>query len=228
MPLPYNLDKLPPEMLDVLRLLGGAPNSVRAADIGGRLGMHDRIVLRAIRRLVNFNLIGMDAAGAYLVTSEGQLAYAALIEADGLPRPTAAAQPKQRIQRRLTAVLPGSITSGQTGAVYIGVDPLDPALTPLPGPVTVDLKLRALGAQLSATMTTLSIPEQGAAAPVRVLLRPTVSDKPIRLIIDAYQAFQVAELAPAGNMYTDIPVTAPGAGSLPRRAVATPLDLIED
>lgn len=228
MPLPFNLEKLPPEMLDVLRFLGARAGSARAAEITDSLQMHERLVLRAIRRLVNYNLIGMDAAGAYVATSEGRRAYQALIEADGLPKPAPVEQPKLRVNRRLTAVVPGTVVTGQHGAIYIGVDPIEKGVLPLPGPVTVDLKLRALGAQISMTMASLVVPPEAAPAPLRVTFLPNVTDKPIRLIIDAYQAFQIAELAPAGNMYVDIPVSAPDVPERPKRAVAMTIALVED
>src|SRR5260370_1433670 len=84
MPLPLSLEKLPPEVVRVLRFMGTqseamTPNQI---DQGTKLG--SRLVGKAIRRLVNYDFIQISTNNSYLVTSDGKLVLQQLAEYDGV------------------------------------------------------------------------------------------------------------------------------------------------
>jgi hypothetical protein len=225
MSLPSQLQKLLPEMLDVLRFLGARETAARTADIEAGLGMSERVVLKSIRRLINFNLIQFDDVKGYSCTSEGKIAYAALLEIDKAPKDTSQQASDPKILRRLTAVTPAALIPGQPTAFFIGIDPPNGQISLLE-PITLDLKIQALGGTVQPLTASLTIPPDKAAAPARLTVTANVSDKPVRIKVDAYQAFQIAELKVAGRLFFDIPVSQSTATG--RRAVAADVELIEE
>jgi predicted transcriptional regulator len=227
MALPNNLQKLPPEMLDVLRFLGARETSARTADIESGLNISERVVLKAIRRLINANLIQFDEVNGYTCTGEGKRSYAALLDYDKAPKQATAQDSRAKILRRLTAVIPAALIPGQAMPIFIGIDPPNGG-TAHPETVMIDLKVQVLGGAIQPLTASLTVPPDKAAAPARLTITASVSDKPVRVKIDAYQAFQIAELKVAGRLYFDIPVAGNAAAPAGKRAVAADLELIEE
>ncbi len=225
MALPLNLQKLLPEMLDVLRFLGARETAARTIDIETGLQMSERVVLKSIRRLINFNLIQFDEVKGYSCTSEGKRAYAALLEHDKAPKTDQKQNTQEKVLRRLTAVIPAALELGKPSSFFIGIDPPNGSIPAL-DTVTIDLKIQVLGGAIQPGTASLTVPPDKAAAPARLTVVANVSDKPVRVKIDAYQAFQIAELKVAGRLYFDIPVKQAAAAG--KRAVAVDLELVEE
>jgi hypothetical protein len=208
MSLPFNLQKLPPEALDVLRYLGNT-SAATADDIESGTGIAARTIGKAIRRLVNYDYILLGASGAYQLTTDGTLAVKQLAEYDaavaaagGLPQK----KETPKVQRRLTVVLPRSLGAGRQTDIYIGVNPPTDN-NKLPGNAHVELKLSAVNGSLSAGNIALEIPPDRAAQPGKVSLTPAQPGRAVRLRVDAFQAFEFDSMEPLGGMYFDIQVS---------------------
>ncbi len=226
MSLPDTLQKLPPEILGVFRHLGAAPQPESVAQMSAALGMNERAIMRSIRRLVNYFLIEYNSNGTYTVSSEGERLYHSLLEADSAaPASNRFTTPIYYAKRQLTAVVPRGVLAGSPAVVVIGID-APQGSTRLSESVTVDLRVKALGGNVAPLMVSLTCPSDRPATPLRLSITATQSEKPLRLLIDAFQAFQVAELTEAGGMYVDIPVG--GADVTARRAVTCTLSLRDD
>lgn len=225
MSLPFNLQRLPPEAISVLRFLGQRNAAASTQDFEDGLDIGPRAVGKAIRRLVNFSLIQMDVHGTYQLTGDGRRAYQQLAdnESASAEQPTEHEAPK--IMRRLTVVLPQMLINGQTSALYIGVNP-PAANTPTHAQsATLELRLSAVGGKFSAANVALEVPPDRAADPIKVMLAAAAS-RPVRVRIDAFQSFDIDRIEPIGGMYFDIPVvTRPVSEEATRRAVGVDLAL---
>lgn len=210
MPLPYNLQKLPPEALEVLRYF----NKTTAADSkqlleGTTLG--ERLIGKAIRRLVNADYLQIDGNRVYQLTTDGSLAVRQLAEYEANQAgntPQVVETPKTK--RRLTVAMPRLISAGKATDLYIGVNPPEPKDAKLAGEATVELRLGVIGGKLSANHISLAIPPDRAAQPGRISLTPDQAGKPVRVRVDAYQAFEFDAMESLGGMYFDIQVLAQG------------------
>src|SRR6478672_2165841 len=81
MSLPFNLQKLPPEALDVLRFLGKTAGGATTEAIEDGTGLASRPVGKAIRRLVTADYISLSFQG-YELTTDGKVAVQELIAFD--------------------------------------------------------------------------------------------------------------------------------------------------
>jgi hypothetical protein len=227
MALPFNLQRLPPEAISLLRFLGkrNAPATIRELE-AGIPEESPRSILRAIRRLINFSLIQMDIDGAYLLTSDGKRAFQQLLTEEAAGSSVEAVTVSRKISRRLTVVVPGSIIAGKPVPIFIGIDPPPTGAPLLAQSASVDLKLGAAGATLSTQTASLDVPPDKAASPTRITLMASTAGRIARVQIDAFQAHDIDRLEPAGAMYFDVPVIASAAASpAPPRAVAVELTL---
>src|SRR5436190_23701390 len=107
MPLPYNLQKLPPEALDVLRYMGTTSHSESAETLEEGTKLTARLIGKAIRRLVNYDYIHMEDAYTYSLTTDGNLAVKQLAEYDAAENndDTQKSMSASLAQRRLTVVM---------------------------------------------------------------------------------------------------------------------------
>jgi hypothetical protein len=222
MSLPFNLQKLPPEALDVLRYMGKTATSATTDQLEDGTGIAARTIGKAIRRLVNYDYISLGVDGGYQLTSDGQIAVKQIAEYDAeTGNAPAVAKTEFKVQRRLTVVMPRSLVAGKSTDLYIGVNP--PAVddqSKLPGTAHIELKLSAVGGTLSSGNVALDIPPDKAAAPSKISLTPVQAGKAIRVRIDAFQAFEFDSMEPLGGMYFDVQVTTqPVEKDATRRAV---------
>lgn len=81
--LPLELQKLPPQALDVIRYLGRLEGGATTDQIIEDTGLSERSFGKAIRRLVTRYYVEMPAQGYYTLTASGQEAVRALREYDG-------------------------------------------------------------------------------------------------------------------------------------------------
>src|SRR5690349_25145139 len=113
MTLPYQLQKLPPEALEVLRYLGRA--SVGNADeLATGTKLAGRTVGKAIRRLANYDYIVLGADGRYQLTTDGKIAVQQIAEHDATSAGSTGKQQQEtpKVQRRLAVVLPRTVAAG--------------------------------------------------------------------------------------------------------------------
>ncbi len=226
MSLPFNLQKLPPEALDVLRYLGKTSSSASSEELEDGTGIAARSIGKAIRRLVNYDYISLGVDGGYQLTTDGKIAVQQIAEYDAATgnAPSVAKQ-EVKFQRRLTVVMPNSFVAGKPTDLYIGVNP--PAVgdsSRLPGAARIELKLSAVGGKLSASNISLDIPPDKAAQPGKLSLTPT--GRMVRVRIDAFQSFEFDSMESLGGMFFDAKVSAdPAEKDATRRAVGMDLDL---
>lgn len=209
MSLPFNLQKLPPEALDVLRYLG-QHSSASVDELQQGTGIAARSIGKAIRRLVNYDYITMGADGTYQLTTDGTLAVQQIATADAAAPGSPASTPKQEtppVERRLTVVTPRSLVAGNPSDLYIGVNP-PTGEDRLPAVTRVELKISAVGGSLSASNLSLDVPPDGAAKPGRLRLTPGAAQagRIVRVRVDAFQVFGFDNLESLGGMYFDVPV----------------------
>jgi hypothetical protein len=228
MSLPFNLQKLPPEALDVLRFLGKTAGGATTEAIEEGTGLASRPVGKAIRRLVTADYISLGFSG-YELTTDGKVAVQDLAAFDGTSgaaTPAKSEPPAPTIARRLIAVVPRSLAVGQSANMIVGVNPPAGSDGALSDAARLELKIRAQGGALSADNITLEVPPNAAAKPDTVNLTPAEAGKTMRVRIDAFQAFDFDRLEPVGGMYFDLPVAANGAQSdATNRAVGIDLKL---
>ena len=223
MPLSYNLQTLPPEALDVLRFMGKAQGPVTSSNIETGARMSSRLVGKAIRRLINSGHIQLSGTG-YQLTSDGKIAVQQITENDtgsGASRPPANVLPV--FTRRLMAVMPHRIATGQATDVYFGVNP---PYTPRPSSnqsARIELRLSAVGGSFSVPSIILDIPPDRAAVPQKVGLTPLAVDKPIRVRVDVFQPSS-SGTETLGGMYFDVQVV-PNAAQPTETTRAVGMDL---
>ncbi len=225
MPLPYNLQKLPPEALDVLRFMGKAQGPVTSNNIETGARMSTRLVGKAIRRLINAGHIQLSGTG-YQLTGDGKIAVQQLAENDkGQGEVQSSVNILPVFTRRLMAVMPHRIAAGRATEVYFGVNPPDATRPSSNRSARIELRLSAVGGSFSVPSLVLDIPADKAAIPGKVGLTPLEVDKPIRVRVDVFQpSGNGAETL--GGMYFDVEVvqnTAPQEGTT--RAVGMDLTL---
>lgn len=229
MSLSFNLQRLPPEALSVLRFLGRHSAAISTRDMEMALNLSPRAIGRAIRRLVNYSLIQMDYNGWYQLTGDGRRAFEQLTDHENrAPQvaPTVTETSMARVTRRLTIVLPPNAIGARPVTLYIGVNPSSDASL-LSHPAQVELRLGAIGGTLSSNKVSLDVPPQRAATPTTVTITAQPSARKVRVRIDAFQIRDIDRVDEVGNMYFDIPVrTESVAEDATRRAVGTDLTLI--
>jgi hypothetical protein len=214
MPLPFHLEKLPPEALDIIRFMDKTPSANPAAIEKGT-GISARAIGKAIRRLVNFDYIQMGSGGAYALTTDGKAAAHDLAVYDAAGPTAAVVQEAVYLKRRFTVVMPRALNAGKASDIYVGVNPPVAGDEQLPGIAHLDIKVTAIGATLGANHVSLEIPPDIAARPGKVTLTPGGSIPHVRLRFDIFQTFELDSAEPLEKIYFDVPVeTAPTAGNM--------------
>ncbi|MFQ3534593.1 MAG: hypothetical protein SNJ58_01830 [Aggregatilineales bacterium] len=221
MQLPFTLQRLPPEALEVLRFLHKHQTAADAIEIEQGAQLSSRLVGRAIRRLVNYRLIQF-ALDKYELTSDGKLAahqlaaYDSAMAADSSGR----AEPA-RVMRRLTVVMPRVLSANTPTDLFVGVNPPTANMPLLPQPAHLTLRASAIGGALSQTEFSLIVPVEKAAVPVKLSLTPDQAGRAVRVRIDAFQAVDADQLEfdPLGGMYFDVRVSMDAAQDNALRAV---------
>lgn len=224
MDLPYYLQKLPPEGHDVLRFLArrGGAASVPEIETGARLS--NRMVLRTIRRLVNEGHVEVRG-GQYALTGDGRAAAQYLAQ---LPEPeqgremtgtggqateTPDARPDEAaktapvaVVRRVAIVMPRHALAGTSATLFFGVNPPEIGAPRLSGSARLELRISAVGGNLSAFKVEVTVPPDRAAAPARVDLVPAQAGRPVRIRVDAAQIEADGSRLLLGGAYFDVHV----------------------
>ncbi len=243
MVLPLELQKLPPQALDVIRYLGTEEDG--GADIDTILngtGLSERAFGKAIRRLVTRYYVEMPDTGYYVLTERGFEAVDELRVYDGdEPAPPADApvspaetpappeispEPEVRPIRRLSVFLPKELVSDSTTALRIGFDAPAPDQARLAQPGRLILRLSAPGCDVEPVERPLEVPVHAAAGPVQFRITPRQSGT-VRVKVAAYQLVSQGDLRMVGGMFFDRPVAGfPTPGSVEFQTLGTTVALI--
>jgi hypothetical protein len=215
--MPYNLQKLLPEALAVLRFMR-THEAASAEELEAGTGLSNRVVGRAIRRLVNFDQIELQGR-VYHLTDDGRITANQLVEYEAAltAEPSAAGTAPTAVIRRLVVVLPRAFAANVPTAMIIGVNAAQAGDSPLPTATRVVLQVSAVGGTLSLYRLLLEVPALNAASPVRVSLTPATPGRSVRIRLDAIQ--ETGEHSePLGGMYFDVkvPLTADSLDSAVR------------
>lgn len=206
MSLPFNLQKLPPEALAILRYLQKS-NPATNDQLEKGAGISVRLVGKGIRRLVNADYIELSG-DSYHLTTEGKDLAQLLIEHEAGNTAGAAPTPKPEImvQRHISVVMPRSFMPGNAGDLFIGVNPPEAEGERLSEATQLELRISAVGATLSTSNFTLPVPTNKAATPVKINLTPAQDSQMVRVRVDAFQILDEHNLEPLGGIYFDIRV----------------------
>ncbi|MFN7209155.1 MAG: hypothetical protein ACK4P1_02025 [Aggregatilineales bacterium] len=209
MELPFTLQRLTPEALEVLRFLHKRRASADAIEIEQGAQLSERLVRRAIRRLVNYRLIQF-ARDKYELTSDGEIAAHQLAEYDAAMATNSGGRAEPpRVPRRLTVVMPRALSANAPTDLFVGVNPPSANTPLLPQPAHLTLRASAIGGALSSAEFSLIVPIDKAAIPAKLSLTPDQAGRAVRVRIDAFQAIDPDQLQfePLGGMYFDVRVS---------------------
>jgi hypothetical protein len=205
MVLPYHLDRLPPEAHTVLRYLHTA-NTATALELENA-GLSTRGVGKAIRRLINAHYLDLKDK-SYSLTKAGKSAAQELITFYAANDGQGEAERAKKLfaERKVVVVAPRNFVAEQPVDLFIGVNPSDVDSFKLPFGAQLELRVTAVGGQLTVNNVSIDVPPEKAAVPSRVRLLPAVNTPMVRIRVDAFQAFEFNDLEPLGGFYFDVPV----------------------
>ncbi len=209
--LPFELQKLPPQALDVLRFFIANENEpADDVDIMDGADLSERSFSKAIKRLVTKKFAEMDVMRRYTLTDKGvdlmhELAKydaenggkPAENEPDDEPAVPASTDP---IERRLTLVLAEPLVVGESAQVFLGVD------AGIPDHETeLVLRLQVLNGEPDRQEAVVPLTNGAGHTAFQV----TAGEyRQVRLRVEALQADEYSgDLHTAGGMYVDVDVT---------------------
>ncbi len=219
MSLPDDLQRLPPQALDLIRYLGAQDDPVSVDEIMAATGLSERSFGKGIRRLVTRYYAEMPFDGFYSLTANGRQAAASLREADGDDAPVFAAPqeppPAPAVleaepeaappapdghRRQLAVLVPGELVVGAEAVLRAGFGrPVD-GTVPLAVPGRVVLRVRVPGCELRPAERPLEVPPAGPSPPVEFLLVPQ-GEGEVRIKIVVYQLVDSGAMQLIGGIY---------------------------
>lgn len=198
MPILSDLEKLPPQALDVLRYLAACETGMASADaIMAGAGLSAIGLGKGVRRLVTGRYIAMTAAGTYELTTLGQRAADALRAAE-LP-------PALPETRRLSVFVPRALAVGASALLRAGFDPPAADQPSFVEAVPVILRLRAPGCDVSPAEQAVTVPPDAPSSPVRFRVTP-YQEGPLRFNLEVLPAGGAGPSRPSGGLYFDLNV----------------------
>jgi hypothetical protein len=127
MELSFQLRALPPDALDIIRFMGTLEDPlVHADDIADAVGLSDRSLGKAIRRLVTKSYLQMGIDQMYRLTEQGVRAAKELVAYDaesGGAESEAEVSTVVEVERQAVMVIPQPLLAGQNTAFYVGFHP---------------------------------------------------------------------------------------------------------
>ncbi len=145
MDLPYSLQTLPSEAVDILRYYATLnADSAHADSIVDGTGLSDRGFGKGIRRLVTKNYVVMSSDQVYRLTEHGKRIVGEL-KAGGADRASARSEARF-VRRRLVLVAPNPLSAGQTSVVVLGFEEADDDET-LNAPVNLMFRMSMLNGE---------------------------------------------------------------------------------
>ncbi len=141
MEMPYSLQTLPPEAIDILRYYAtSALDSAHADQIVDGAGMSERGFGKGIRRLVTKTYLLMSGDQVYRLTDAGKRVVAELRDYDDEAPPAPRKSEARFMRRHLVLVTPRSLSVNKTVQVVLGFDEADET-EELQAPVNMLLRL---------------------------------------------------------------------------------------
>jgi hypothetical protein len=214
--LPDDLQKLPPQALDVIRYLDTHDDKGTVDEIVAGTGLTVRGFRKAIRRLVTRYYVEMPEQDFYTLTANGKQAADDLRVYDGEEVPAAEPQapeapappsPAPRHARRLSLLLPKELVIRSAIILRAGFDaPGADEPVPLKEPGRVVLRLSAPGCDVTPVERPIEVAEKAPAGPVGFRVTPR-REGPVRLKIEAYQLVAAKDVRPIGGMFFDLNVS---------------------
>jgi DNA-binding MarR family transcriptional regulator len=227
--LPNDLQKLPPQALDVIRYLSTHDDQGTVGEIIEGTGLTKRGFRKAIRRLVTRFYVDMPEQDFYRLTANGQQAAEDLRAYDGESGPggvptapyededdeeieeteeTEAAPPVDipRHARRLSMLVPKELVIRSSVTLRAGFDAPaagDPVALRTPGRVI--LRLSAPGCDVAPVERPLEVGVSAPAGPVSFRVTPR-QEGSVQFKIEAYQLVASEEIHPVGAMFFDLNV----------------------
>ena len=123
MDLPYSLQTLPEEAVDILRYYTTLnADSAHADSIVDGTGLSDRGFGKGIRRLVTKNYVVMSSDQVYRLTEQGKRVVAELKTFDGDASKAPTHAEARYVRRRLVLITPRSLPASQPATVVIGFE----------------------------------------------------------------------------------------------------------
>jgi DNA-binding MarR family transcriptional regulator len=218
-----DLQKLPPQALDVIRYLDTHDDQGTVDEIIEGTGLSERGLRKAIRRLVTRYYADMPDQDFYRLTEKGKEAAGELRVYDGenVPAaldapstaPTAQAADEEtpaadvpRHARRMSVLVPKELVIRSAVTLRAGFD-APPADDPVPLQETgrVILRLSAPGCDVDPVERPLDVAVGGPAGPVSFRVTPRV-EGPARLKIEGYQLVSLKDIRPIGGVFFDLNV----------------------
>lgn len=211
--LPIDLQKLPPQALDVIRYLSVHDNKGTVSEIMAGTGLTARGFRKAIRRLVTRYYVDMPQQDFYTLTATGKQAAEDIEMYDGTTVPlvvpireTESPAGTARHARQLSMLVPKEFVIRKTIILRAGFDaPAANEPVPLQKPGRVILRLSAPGCDVTPVERPLEVEAADPAGPVSFRVTPR-REGPVRLKIEAYQLLTQKELRPVGGMFFDLNV----------------------
>jgi predicted transcriptional regulator len=206
--LPFHLQTLPPEALDIIRFFDNyAEESADPDEIARGTGLSERGFSKAIKRLVTKGYAEMLPNRSYQLTDMGLSAADELAEYDeNAPQDTGDSR-AGGIPRRLVVAAPSHVVANQPATVYVGFDQGS-------APSNADMVIRVSAVHGSvagggkAPMTVSTAPQHAAFT-----VTPEAGRKKLRLRV---QAFQLGpnpdDINENGGFYVDVDI-APSGGA---------------
>src|SRR5262245_24078818 len=123
MDLPYSLQTLPPEAVDILRYYSSQNvDSAHADAIVEGTGLSDRGFGKGIRRLVTKSYVAMSSDQVYRLTDQGKRVIQELQSFAGDLPSTSNRSDSRYVRRRLVLVAPKALPAGHEVEVTLGFE----------------------------------------------------------------------------------------------------------
>lgn len=226
--LPDDLERLPPQALEVIRFLAGQPDGASTEAIISGAGISERACGKALRRLVTRYYVSMPAQGFYRLTPTGHEAAALLgppiSSAEPERAPEDPPEPVRQV-RRLSAFLPRELVQHMPTQVRVGLDPAPPDAPALSEPLRLVLRLSAPECEVVPVEAPLEV-GAGAAGPIVFRITPGRAGS-LRLTITVLQPLTPTGLIPTGRMFFEMGVaTVPSPASAAFVTFGAPVRLV--
>ncbi len=221
MEMPYSLQTLPPEAVDILRFYAAhALDTAHADEIVDGANLSERGFGKGIRRLVTKNYLVMSSDQVYRLTDGGKRVVAEVRDYAAEPSPAPSKPEARFVRRRLVLVTPRILPANRAVQVVVGFDEADEA-EELQAPVNMQISLVVINGEVTSGEVSFMLTNRHIQQPFDI---SAGSYSAARLRIEARQyqddsdAFEFC-----GGMYVDLPVQDDG---LAHSAVAYGVDVI--
>ncbi len=206
--LPIDLQKLPPQALDVIRYLGRTQEGAWVDDILDGTGLSERGFGKAIRRLVTRYYAEMLDQGFYRLTTKGHQAAQDVREFDGEEEPAAINSENAALlthPRQLAVVGPKELIAQSETVLQVGFSGPVADAPPLQAPSRLILRISAPGCDVEPVERPLEVAVDASAGPAPFRVKPRQTGT-VRIKVEAFQLVTLQELLPVGGMFFDLSV----------------------